>query len=611
VNLSLTVNPIYTENLSATICEGENVQIGNSIYTTSGSYSDNLTTINGCDSIVNLSLTVNPVYTQNIAEIICEGESVQIGNSIYTTSGNYTDVLSTVNGCDSIVNLDLTVNSIYTENLSETICEGESVQVGNSIYTVSGNYTDILNTVNGCDSIVNLNLLVNPIQNETLDIELCSGELYDGISYTSNTILIDTLNAITGCDSIVTTNILVNPVYDEFVSVQICEGNAYNGVTYLNDTIILENLVTVNGCDSTIITDLQVMENDETNVPYSMCDGDSILVQGVYYTQSGSYHEIFNNQNGCDSVVNYLVEIIHGAETFVEEVICEGDSIFLAGEYQFFEGEYIEQYVAASGCDSIVTTSLILEQSIELFADDQEICFGEEVQLSIEGSNNVRWYPEEGLSCVDCTDPIANPRETTVYTVTAEGCLGTTALTTVTVFVNHPPSLTLTNNTSLLQNDEITLTAVSSDPNALITWYANGEIICEDCNEWTAEPTVSLVYLVTVENEYGCINSDEIYLDIEDGCSYSHFEVPNIISPNGDGANDFFKIKYEGVADVSLLRIYNRWGELIFETKDIETLWDGTFRGEKLNPGVFVYYFEGHCLDNKLFTKTGNITLLK
>jgi len=215
------------------------------------------------------------------------------------------------------------------------------------------------------------------------------------------------------------------------------------------------------------------------------------------------------------------------------------------------------------------------------------------------------------LSCVDCVDPVASPRETTTYTVTAESCLGTTTQTQVTVVVNNPPSLTLTNNTSLIQNEEIKLTAVSSDPDALITWYVNGEVVCEDCSEIVAEPTVSLVYLVTVENEFGCINSDEIYLEIEDGCSYSNFEVPNIISPNGDGANDFFKIKYEGVNDVSLLRIYNRWGELIFETNNIETLWDGTFKGQKLNPGVYVYYFEGHCLDNKPFTKTGNVTLLK
>ena len=61
-----------------------------------------------------------------------------------------------------------------------------------------------------------------------------------------------------------------------------------------------------------------------------------------------------------------------------------------------------------------------------------------------------------------------------------------------------------------------------------------------------------------------------------------------------------FEIRYEGVSDVSLLRIYNRWGELIFETSDIGSdKWDGTFRGKPLNPGVYVYYLEGTCLNDQ------------
>ena len=94
-----------------------------------------MNTINGCDSIVNLNLTVHPIYSENITEVICEGESVTVGTSTYTSTGNYTDILASVNGCDSIVNLDLTVNPIYTEDITEVICEGESENVA----TITGN----------------------------------------------------------------------------------------------------------------------------------------------------------------------------------------------------------------------------------------------------------------------------------------------------------------------------------------------------------------------------------------------------------------------------------------------------------------------------------------
>ena len=118
-------------------------------------------------------------------------------------------------------------------------------------------------------------------------------------------------------------------------------------------------------------------------------------------------------------------------------------------------------------------------------------------------------------------------------------------------------------------------------------------------------------FLVVVEDENGCSNSDVIDVNINDGCSYSKFEIPNIISPNGDGYNDEFEIKYEGVNEVSSLRIYSRWGELVYETNDISIYWDGTFKGQSLNPGVYIYYMEGLCLDNEEFTKTGNVTILK
>jgi len=116
---------------------------------------------------------------------------------------------------------------------------------------------------------------------------------------------------------------------------------------------------------------------------------------------------------------------------------------------------------------------------------------------------------------------------------------------------------------------------------------------------------------VIVEDEFGCTNSDNVDVNVNDACSFSNFEIPNIISPNGDGYNDYFEIQYEGVEEVSMLRIYNRWGELVYETNDIEKHWDGTFRGKPLNPGVYIYYMEGLCLDNAPFTKTGNITILK
>ena len=84
-----------------------------------------------------------------------------------------------------------------------------------------------------------------------------------------------------------------------------------------------------------------------------------------------------------------------------------------------------------------------------------------------------------------------------------------------------------------------------------------------------------------------------------------------MISPNGDGYNDELTIRFEGVAQVTLIRVFNRWGELIFESTDPSQAWDGSFRGQPVNPGVYTYYIQGLCLDLKNFIYTGNVTVLK
>lgn len=142
------------------LCFGESFTVGGNTYTVSGNYKDTLSNVNGCDSIITTQLTVIPKISTSQNLSICAGLTVKVGNNIYSDSGNYTDSLSNINGCDSIVftNLNVLVNSTFSQTL--TINEGESVQVGNNIYKSAGTYIDTLMAINGCDSVVTTNLTV-------------------------------------------------------------------------------------------------------------------------------------------------------------------------------------------------------------------------------------------------------------------------------------------------------------------------------------------------------------------------------------------------------------------------------------------------------------------
>ncbi len=139
---------------SFTLCPGETVTVGSSVYSTEGTFIDQLVSSSGCDSIVTTTITLNhtSTFTQSIA--ICSGESVLVGNNSYTTSGTYSDLFVNSEGCDSLVITIISLNNNTTNTQTITICDGESITVADSVYEVSGTYTNVTNGSNGCDSTI-------------------------------------------------------------------------------------------------------------------------------------------------------------------------------------------------------------------------------------------------------------------------------------------------------------------------------------------------------------------------------------------------------------------------------------------------------------------------
>ena len=155
------VAPPPPSALSDTICQGEDYIIGDSTFTAAGDYEVIFNSFYDCDSLVNLSLTVLTTDTAFITEIICLGESLTVGDSVFTATGNYEVYRAGAAICDSTYLVDLTVVPPVTEDVTATICPGEEYFIGTTAYTDTGIYTDTITSVlTGCDSIVNLDLEV-------------------------------------------------------------------------------------------------------------------------------------------------------------------------------------------------------------------------------------------------------------------------------------------------------------------------------------------------------------------------------------------------------------------------------------------------------------------
>ena len=169
------------------------------------------------------TLTANferAVYTQEIHHAICEGSVYTENGFNVSEPGTYTQNLQTVNGCDSIVTLTLTVNPVESTNLTAAICEGSVYTENGFNVSEAGTYTQNLQTVNGCDSIVTLNLTVNPTYNITIDASINEGETYEenGFSESEAGTYVHTLQAVNGCDSVITLNLTVNSSLTDVVA---------------------------------------------------------------------------------------------------------------------------------------------------------------------------------------------------------------------------------------------------------------------------------------------------------------------------------------------------------------------------------------------------------
>jgi len=165
--VSVTVNPTYLDTVVMTACDS--MMIAGVNQTIDGFYVDSLTSVSGCDSIVVYDLTINASNEESVSATICDAATFTLPDGlVVNTAGIYSTTLSNAAGCDSIVKTELTVVASYSVSQNVQICADDSLVVGTNAYNATGTYTDILTSVGGCDSTVTTNLVVYPAVNVTL-----------------------------------------------------------------------------------------------------------------------------------------------------------------------------------------------------------------------------------------------------------------------------------------------------------------------------------------------------------------------------------------------------------------------------------------------------------
>lgn len=416
-----------------------------------------------------------------------------------------------------------------------------------------------------------------------------------------------------------------------------------------------------NGCDTTIETTIQDTSNldigtNQINIDcYSNCNGQaSVFIQtgssppyhyewstsdtltDIYNLCAGSYSLTVTDANMCYRFATVNIQqpdSIHSNLT-INPILCYGYTggaqvAFTTGGTPPFQyswsndstgtsinqlnaGTYYLYTTDTNNCKD--TTAFVLQEPPPISVDSaivNQICDNTcngSVSLSVQGGTLPYSYVwSNGETTSNITGLCAGYYQATV--TDHNGCSFSTE-STVENDGYTPPIDASASQTQIFSGQTISLIASPSD-NYTFIWSPISTLSNSHISNPSATPNETTTYQVIVYDANGCLNADTVTVFVMDyECGDPFIYVPNAFTPNNDGNNDILYV-YGDIIDHFYFAIFDRWGELIFETTDITKGWNGIYKGKLLDPAVFVYHLEATCINQHTYEKNGNITLIR
>lgn len=337
------------------------------------------------------------------------------------------------------------------------------------------------------------------------------------------------------------------------------------------DTAFFCDFGTVQFIDSTTFNDPVIQYN------WVFGDGGTSTLQqpGHTYTAQGIYNVQLSviTQNGCrDTLLKPAVVKV------IDRPLIDitGDSIICINNYLLHEGVFLR-----------TDTSLVQWQWT----------------LADGSTFNGQQPPQQFYNT-------AGSFTLTAIATNSSGCKDTTRQT---ILVHPLPTVNMPAELTITAGFPVTIPATYTPNTQSWIWSPATGLNCHTCPAPTAGPDFNTLYQVYFTDDNNCSNTGRIQINVV--CGKGNLFIPNTFSPNGDGSNDIFYPRGNGLARVKLLRIFNRWGEVVYERKDFPANnssagWDGRFKGQAPKADVYIYQAEVFCSNGELLKLNGNIALI-
>ncbi len=473
----------------------------------------------------------------------------------------------------------------YTEQ-TVPFCEGTTVVVGGNTYDSPGVYTDTLISSFGCDSLVVTTLSVFPQVSDTTVISVCYGDsiLVSGNYHSDPGFYVDSVQTPLGCYDLLVTELIVEEP-DHYQYVTICHHESYQvgGSTYYETGTYHDTLQSALGCDSIVILHLEVLPEIVHSVYETICEGDPYDFAGNALSAPGIYTDTFVSVNSCDSIVTLHLEVLPVKRSHLTVSICEGEFFSFGGQELMTEGTYIDT-VQTSPCDSIITLNLVVLPNTYYNIYDT-ICEGTGYDFGGSGY----FYPG-----------------TYTHHFPTSSC---DSIVTLHLTVMPAPSVFITS--VVLENDDesavVQLNAVSGSFPLTYLWESNSPLSNASARNPTIRIRETTWVTLTVTDQYGCTSTLDYSIAFPET---STLYLPNAVTPDGNEFNNVFRAYGTNIASFHIL-IFDRWGEMIFESYDVNFAWDATYKGAIVQDGVYTYKLAAVGMDGVYYDQVGHVTVIR
>jgi len=238
-----------------------------------------------------------------------------------------------------------------------------------------------------------------------------------------------------------------------------------------------------------------------------------------------------------------------------------------------------------------------------------KLCLADSVSLLASGGDVYSWSPSAGVSDTATANPKVSPSVTTLYTVSilASVCGETTTLQ-ARVDVMMPPVVTASRSNDIdCSYGESRLTATGA---RTYSWTPAATLNNPALPNPVATPRISTMYIVAGKDREGCTGYDSVVVKVGDG-NKGGYLLPGAFTPNNDGLNDCFGVKYWGIVENIEFSVFDRWGVRVFYSKDPRACWDGTYKGAKQPGGVYVYMVKASTNCEEPVFRKGTFVLVR